>query len=329
MKHIVSRATVLIFVILVSFLSCKSKAQEKTETETSKETSISQKEEITSLFDEAALITRLKELSSDRYEGRKTGEKGNALARTFIINEFKKLNVLPIKDSFEQSFNFSHKNKEYPHAGINVLGKIAGTVHPDKYIVVSAHYDHLGIINDKIYNGADDNASGVAALVSFAEYFKKNPPKHTVILAAFDAEELGLAGAKYFVENMPIAKDDIVLNINMDMISRNINNELYVVGARYNDILKSVLKDFKNPTDIKLSQGHDGSDGKDDWTKASDHGPFHNIDIPFLYFGEEDHPDYHKHTDEFKGVMPVFYTKVVKLIISVFAEVDVTLSKSR
>ncbi len=273
------------------------------------------------LFNEPNLLKRLKELSSASYEGRRTGEKGNMLARAFIAIKFNELIENPLEISSPNSaFNFKIKEKKYE--GENIIGGIKGTHFPEKYIVISAHYDHLGVKDGKIYNGADDNASGVCALFAFAEYFKKNPPKHSVILVAFDAEELGLQGAKHFVKEPPVNKKDIILNINMDMIGRNVNNELYVVGARYNKQLKGILNDFNHTIDIKLLEGHDGSDDKQDWTYASDHGPFHKAKIPFLYFGEEDHPDYHKHTDDYHKIDPIFYLNAVHVIISVFKDVD-------
>ena len=166
--------------------------------------------------------------------------------------------------------------------GVNVLAEIKGTTTPEKYVVISAHYDHLGIRNNIVYNGADDNASGVSALIAFAEYLSKNPPKHSVIFAAFDAEELGLNGAKHFVST--INKSKVILNINMDMISRSKKNELYVSGARYHKPLKNILDSYENPTSTTLIQGHDGTDGKQDWSISSDHGPFHLANIPFFIF---------------------------------------------
>ncbi len=273
-----------------------------------------------SLFDEDQLIERLQELSSDAYEGRKTGEKGNTLARNFIISKFKELGVQPINSVFEQHFDFKKKKNKYE--GVNVLGKIKGSHFPEKYIVISAHYDHLGVKDGKIYNGADDDASGICALFAFAEYFKQNPPKHSVILAAFDAEEMGLQGSKFFVKKPIVGRNAIVLNINMDMIGRNVDNELYVVGGKYSEKLQEILEKFKHSTSIKLLQGHDGSDGKYDWTLSSDHGPFHLQKIPFLYFGEEDHPDYHKETDEFENIDPKYYKETVRLIVEVFNDID-------
>ena len=270
-------------------------------------------------FDENQLLERLKTLSSDEYEGRKTGKEGNEKGRQFIIEQFKSLGVSPFGSGYEHEFSFKRRDKEYK--GKNVLAKIEGTKFPKTYIVISAHHDHLGISKDgKIYNGADDDASGIAALFAFAEYFKNNPPKHSVVLAAFDAEEMGLQGSKYFVEKMK--GSDIMVNINMDMISRSAKNELYVVGTRYNEGLQKIISEFQNPTDSKLIVGHDGKDGKQDWTYSSDHGPFHREKIPFLYFGNEDHPAYHKPTDDFSDITPEFYKNAVSIIINVFKNID-------
>ncbi|WP_296312959.1 M28 family peptidase [Winogradskyella sp. UBA3174] len=269
-------------------------------------------------FNEDQLLERLKTLSSDKFEGRRTGEKGNDSARAYIIKQFKSLNVSGLNGKYEYPFSFEIRDRKFN--ANNVLVEIKGTQFPDKYIVISAHHDHLGVSGDKIYNGADDDASGVAALFSFAEYLTKNPPKHSVILAAFDAEELGLRGAKYFVENFDTSA--IMVNLNMDMISRSAKDELYVVGARYNKSLKAIVDNFENPTSSKLLQGHDGTDGKQDWTMSSDHGPFHKVKIPFLYFGNEDHSAYHKPTDVFEAITPEFYKNSVKVILSVFETID-------
>ena len=215
-------------------------------------------------------------------------------------------------------FTFKARNKTYN--AVNALGVIKGSEYPDKFIVVSAHYDHLGIRNGKIYNGADDDASGVAALFSIAENLKENPPKYSVIFAAFDAEEIGLQGAKYFVKT--IEKENVLVNLNMDMISRSSKNELYVVGGRYNEELKSIINKFNNPTKTKLLQGHDGTDGKQNWTMSSDHGPFHKLRIPFLYFGNEDHKAYHQPTDDFEDITPKFYINSVKIILSILKSID-------
>ena len=205
---------------------------------------------------------------------------------------------------------------------VNILGKITGTKFPDKYIVISAHYDHVGIHDGKIYNGADDDASGVSALFAVAEYLAKNPPRYSVILAAFDAEELGLQGAKYFVDKMKDA--NIVVNLNMDMISRSEKNELYVVGGRHNKSLEQIIANTQRETlGLSLLVGHDGTDKKQDWTYASDHGPFHRAKIPFIYFGNEDHAGYHQPTDDFEKITPKFYKNAVKVVLKIFGKIDV------
>jgi len=284
--------------------------------------SIQQKEALNSqsFFNEEALLQHVKTLSSDSFKGRRTGTEGANKAKQYIINQFHLLNVEPLGIKHEQSFSFTSSGKIYN--GVNVLGHIKGTTFPNKYIVISAHYDHLGIKNGKIYNGADDDASGISALFSFAEYFKKHPPKHSVILAAFDAEELGLKGSKYFVENSIILLDNIEVNINMDMIARSDKNELFVTGTQNNQSLKHIILSSEASGKVKLILGHDGSDKKQNWTYSSDHASFYTKNIPFLYFGVEDHNDYHQPTDDFDKINKEFYKDVVKTIISVFVIMD-------
>ena len=273
-----------------------------------------------SLFNESLLLQNLKSLSSDAFEGRRTGTNGAIKSRKYIVNQFHSFGVLPLGKTFEQFFSFVNQRKEYK--GVNILGLIKGTENPKKYIVISAHYDHEGIKKGQIYNGADDNASGLCALFSFAEYFKTNPPRHSVILAAFDAEELGLQGSKYYVNNSIIPLRSIHLNLNMDMIGRSDANELYIVGSRYNKSLDHAISNLKTVKNIKLLVGHDGEDRKENWTYSSDHASFYKTDIPFLYFGVEDHKDYHEPTDDFENIHPQFYIEAVKTIISIFNKVD-------
>ncbi len=272
------------------------------------------------LFNEISLLNHIKILSSDTFEGRRTDTRGAIRARKYIINEFNKLQVLPFIADYEQPFSFSKNNKTYQ--GVNVLGFVKGTEYPKNYIVISAHYDHEGIKKGEIYNGADDDASGVSALFSFAEYFKLNPPKHSVILAAFDAEELGLQGSKYFINHSNIPLKAIMVNLNMDMISRSDTNVLYAVGTRYNKTLKHLISNFKQSEGAKLIVGHDGEDDLENWTYSSDHASFHKRGIPFIYFGVDDHEDYHMPTDDFERIQPKFYIESVKNIISVFKQID-------
>ena len=274
------------------------------------------------LFDENNLLKHVESLSSDVFEGRRTGTQGAVKAKKYIINQLQTLKVEPLGETFEQPFSFFKNMKSYD--AVNVLGVIEGSEYPEKHIVISAHYDHEGIKKKKIYNGADDNASGVSALFAFAEYFRKYPPKHTVILAAFDAEELGLKGSEYFVNHPIMSSKDMVLNINMDMISRSDKKKLFVIGTSENKMLKPLITDYMHSNNIKLIAGHDGFDGLENWTYASDHANFQRKGIPFLYFGVEDHKDYHKPTDDYDNIHPEFYIEAVKTIISVFEKIDKT-----
>ncbi|NVJ48593.1 MAG: M20/M25/M40 family metallo-hydrolase, partial [Cytophagia bacterium] len=209
-------------------------------------------------------------------------------------------------------------------SGENVVAYIKGE--EETAFVVTAHYDHLGVRDSVVYNGADDNASGVAALIALAEYFKANKPRHTLIFTALDAEEMGLQGAKAFLEDESIPQELIKLNINMDMISMNDKNELYVAGTSHNAFLKPIVEEV-NVLPLQLKFGHDTADlGNDDWTNSSDHGPFHKKGIPFLYFGVEDHENYHKPTDDFENVNKEFYIKAVHAILDCIIALDISLN---
>jgi Zn-dependent M28 family amino/carboxypeptidase len=301
------------------FLICSCKGQsEKNVTEQA----AVQVEVNTPLFDKDALLERVKFLSLDSLEGRKTGEKGGLIARDYLVSQFKKYGIAPLLSEYTQPFSFKGRRDNKTYEGANVLGLIKGTAHPEKYIIISAHYDHVGINNGEIYNGADDDASGTSAIIAVAEYLKNNPPKHSVIIAAFDAEELGLRGAAHFLEANTIPKEAVILDVNLDMLGRNDNNELYVVGTNLYKQLQPAITDLELPENFKLSVGHDGLDNKENWVFSSDHGPFHRQDIPFLYFGVEDHKDYHQPTDDFEFIQPEFYSKAVAVVISVMQRID-------
>jgi Zn-dependent M28 family amino/carboxypeptidase len=267
----------------------------------------------------AQLIKDLKILSSEEMEGRKPGTKGHKIAQKYIIQRFDESGVVPYYKNYSDPFEINNA-KEKGVLGENIIGKINGR--SDKVIVISAHYDHLGIRDGKIYFGADDNASGVAALFCVADYFNRNKPNHTLIFAAFDGEETGLEGAQHFVANLN--DQQVILNINMDMISRSDSKEIYACGTRYRSDLKSILQTVNNSNlKVNLKLGHDGLKvGEQDWTYNSDHGPFHKKGISFIYFGVEDHPDYHRNSDTFDKIDTEFYSNVVAMILDFVKEMD-------
>src|SRR5690606_32588854 len=135
-------------------------------------------------------------------------------------------------------------------------------------------------------------------------------------------------GAFAFLKNPVIDKARIQLNVNMDMISRNVNKELYAAGTYKHPAIKKIIEKSDRGTGIQLKFGHDlpGS-GREDWTMQSDQGPFAQQNIPFVYFGVEDHPDYHKPTDTFANIDPDFYYGAASTILNSVIRIDKKLKK--
>lgn len=267
------------------------------------------------------LLKDVEILAGDAYEGRKTGTKGAEMARTYLTGRLKEIGLKPYpgQAGYEQNFEIKGRNGATTIQGKNLIAYVPGKT--ENVIVISAHYDHIGVIKNEVFNGADDNASGTAALLQFAKYFAKNKPNNTLIFAFFDGEEMGLQGAKAFVANPPVALDKIKLNINMDMISHNDKQELYAAGTFKYPQLKSYLT-ITNPN-LKLLLGHDDPKmGQDDWTNQSDQGAFNAKNIPFIYFGVEDHKDYHKATDEYQNINKTFFIDAANAIQEVILNID-------
>lgn len=291
--------------------------------------------------DEEMLLYNLKVISHDSMQGRFFGTEGNYKTQRFIAKQFDSLGIEPAFSSgsiqnYPYTFKGKFRQEYYPISnpaedfsnvpdttvtGGNVLAMIKGE--SEKAIVITGHLDHLGVISGEIFNGADDDASGTAALLTIANYFKNKSPKHTLIFAAVDAEEIGSLGCEYLLNNFPIALENIVLNVNMDMIAHNDSMQLYASGLYHYPNLKQPLENLKS-TKINLLYGHDNPNNKDvdDWTFQSDHRVFHEKGIPFIYFGVEDHKDYHKPTDTYENINKEFYIDAVRLIIEAIEGYD-------
>ncbi|WP_299820437.1 M28 family peptidase [uncultured Pontibacter sp.] len=273
------------------------------------------------------LLHDIKVLSADSMQGRLSGSEGSNMAQEYILKRFAEIGLKPFNGNYRQHFKLESRRLTVDKA-TNLVGYIQGK--SSKAIVVSAHYDHVGVRNGEIYNGTDDNASGVGALLAAAAYFKKNPPQHTIIFAAFDGEELGLQGANAFLENPPVALEQLILNVNMDMLSINNKGELYASGTHHYPQLKPYLQQVAALPHAKLRIGHDRPEqGTDDWTSQSDHFQFHKRQIPFVYFGVEDHPHYHKPTDDFNNINPTFYADAAALVINFLILADSGLSERK
>jgi Zn-dependent M28 family amino/carboxypeptidase len=286
--------------------------------------------------DSVRLIADIRTLAADSMEGRRTDTPGSARARAFLLRRFDEVGLEPVGGRFEREFRFTAPDGR-AFRGVNLVGQVTGTVHPDRYIVVTAHYDGLGIRNGEIYNAADDNASGTAALLAFAERLRESRPRHSVVIAALDAEEgsvlggRGLQGARAWVADPPVPLEHVVLNVNMDMISRNDRDELYAAGTYHTPALLPFVERVARDARLTLLTGHDRPDlpPGDDWTMSSDHGAFHEVGIPFVYFGVEDHPDYHRPTDTFENIQPGFFVRAAETVLRFVREVDAGLGGQR
>jgi hypothetical protein len=282
-----------------------------------------------SVIDAPQLLKDLEVLSADDMEGRAVGTPGGAKARAFVIERFKASGIQPFGESYEQPFTFSagRAGQTTERKGANVIGRIDGSRTPRKYIVVTAHYDHIGTRNDQVFNGADDNASGTAALFAVAKYFNTHKPVNSLIFAAFDGEESGLRGARAFVAAPPVDAASMMINLNMDMIGRDPNDLLYVVGTRQQVFLKPMIERIAKDAPVKLVMGHDDPAEKENWTTDSDHAAFCQAKIPCLYFGVEDFDQHHKATDDFATMTHGFYVRAVETMVRAVQEFDRSLEE--
>src|SRR5687768_13723497 len=139
------------------------------------------------LIDAAQLLRDIQTLSADDMEGRSPRQPSIQKARDYVETRFKDAGLEPIGATFKQEFQMSELSRVHIYKVVNFVGLIKGKKYADKYIVITAHYDHEGVKARKTYNGADDNASGTAALFAIASHFKKNLPDHSLIFVAFDA----------------------------------------------------------------------------------------------------------------------------------------------
>ncbi len=281
-------------------------------------------------------------LSDDALMGREAATHEGKIAGNYIRSYFKNLGLVPLDDNeFFQPFEAFRKERQkraryqvHPdsirelcnevHQRLplrNILVKITGE-NPDEYVVIGAHYDHLGfdpfLDGDRIYNGADDNASGVAAVLQIARAFKEcgKQPKRTVIFALWDGEEKGLLGSEYFIQTW---QDPAKIKgyLNFDMIGRN-NDEANPQGVVYfyteshpifETWLRKAIKDYS----LNLNPDYRAWDKP---TAGSDNASFAKRDIPIIWYHTDGHPDYHlpsDHADKINWEKTVDITKAAFL----------------
>lgn len=280
------------------------------------------------VLDSAGMLRDLFRLADDSMGGRLIGSVGAIKARDLLASRFDALGVAAPTSGRLQRVAVSSPRLPGVSAAWNVLAVVPGTAQPARWIVVTAHYDHVGIgravAGDSIYNGADDNAAGAAALPALAQHFLRHPLRHGLLFAAVDGEERGMPGSRGLVDSLPVPRGDVVLNVNLDMVSRNERGELYVAGPGRYPALRPVAESAASCAPVRLLLGHDteAAGPGNDWTSQSDHASFHRVGIPFLYFGVEDHADYHRPSDHADRVMPGFYLAAIRTVADVMRRFD-------
>ena len=259
------------------------------------------------------LKTDLYTFAGDQMEGRMTGENGNNMAAEYLRNFYIDAGVeSPIEENnYYQPIPASYFNGgSNGNPSQNVVAFIKGSEKPDEIIVLSAHYDHVGIENGEVYNGADDDGSGTVALIEIAKAFQKakkqgNGPKRSILFLHVTGEEIGLYGSRYYTENPLFPLSNTVVNLNVDMIGRigsekeGNDNYVYLIGSdklsqELHDVSEAVNKRYTN---LELDYTYNDENDPNRFYYRSDHYNFAKNNIPVIFYFNGTHADYHKHTD--------------------------------
>ena len=274
------------------------------------------------------LYDHIEILASDSLEGRETGKPGQKMAAEYIANHFNKIGIPPYKGKkYFQKFKVKSKRhvckcddcdltffkrifkSNQIIRGENVLGYIEGTDLKEELIIITAHYDHLGKHDSLIFNGADDDASGVAGAMEIAEAFmiaKKEGfgPRRSILIMPVSGEEKGLLGSKYYTDNPIYPLEKTVANLNIDMIGRlddwhDNGNYVYLIGSdRLSLELHNINEDI-NSKYIGLDLDYKFNDEEDPnrYYYRSDHYNFAKNNIPVIFYFNGIHEDYHRPSD--------------------------------
>ena len=251
-------------------------------------------------------------LSHDMNHGRATGTRDAARVARYIETHFRQYGLEPFcEGSFYQPLLADSASGT---VGRNVIGFVPSAVPSDKYVIITAHYDHLGVLNGNIYNGADDNASGVTVLLNLADMFgtmkkTKTGPDKNIIFAALDAKELNMAGSKHFINHLSIGKDSIICAINIDQIG-SVLEPVHEADTNFVIVLgeQTLRKESRGLIDMCNRYYNIGLDidhtfyGSENFTELfyqlSDQIVFHRAGIPALVFTSGFHRHTYKTTDD-------------------------------
>jgi hypothetical protein len=281
--------------------------------------------------DARALKVDIQFLASDALEGRGTGTPGNDSAAAYIARRFAALKLLPLATDFEQTFVAhplaAHGSRPPALRTQNVVAMLPGrdSTLRGEFVVIGAHFDHLGRSTEGaldpdrknvVRHGADDNASGTAAVLELARLFVSKPTRRSLVFVTFSGEELGLLGSQYFVENSPLPLDSAVAMINFDMVGRLRDDKLIVYGV-------ATATEF--PALVDSANGGDGLrlriTALGDGYGPSDHSSFYARNIPVLHFFTDLHEDYHRAGDVASKVNTAGEARVVNVAERLIREI--------
>lgn len=280
----------------------------------------------------AELKENLYVIADDKMEGRDTGSAGQKKAGEYMIEQYKKWGISypPALGSYYQKVPSSAMKKygETLPDSENIMAFIQGSEKPNEIIVVSAHYDHVGMKNGEVYNGADDDGSGTVAVMEIAEAFQEAKkkgygPKRSILFLHVTGEEHGLFGSEYYSNHPVYPLANTVADLNIDMIGRDDPENrgkqyVYVIGS---EMLSSELKKINeaaNDKTVKLELNYKYDDPKDPQRLyyRSDHYNFAKHNIPVAFFFDGIHEDYHKPTDTPDKIDYDLLTKRTKLVFT-------------
>jgi hypothetical protein len=241
-------------------------------------------------------------LASPKLEGRGTS-RGKQLAREYIAGIFRELRLAPLfgETEFLQEIpGPTGKQGERTLLGKNIGAWLPGSdpALRDECVILSAHYDHLGVANGAVYPGADDNAGSVAMMLEVARRFAGPGPKprRSLLFLSCDLEEKMLLGSRWFVAHPPRPLEQVRLFITAEMIGRTLGDlpmkTIFVLGGEHAEGLKAVVNSVAVPPELEVAHL-----GIDLIGTRSDYGPFRSEKVPFLFFSGGEHPDYHTPRD--------------------------------
>ncbi|MGX7666260.1 M28 family metallopeptidase [Flavobacterium pedocola] len=282
-------------------------------------------------IEESNLKANLYVIASDEMQGRNTGEPGQKKAGEYIISQYKKLGISFPKgaDSYYQKVPSEFMKKGFSpklNDSENIWAYIEGSEKPNEVLVISAHYDHVGMKNGEIYNGADDDGSGTVGVMEIAKAFMKakkegHGPKRSILFLHVTGEEHGLHGSRFYSENPLFPMQNTIADINIDMIGRrdninpNDNNYIYVIGSdRLSSELHTINEDVNNKyTKLRLDYKYNDRNDPEQIYYRSDHYNFAKKGVPAIFFFNGIHDDYHKPTDEVEKIEFPLLAKRAKL----------------